>query len=89
MIDIAQQNEALNGKSPKEIIEWAINYAKNAVVTTNFRPYEAAILHACAGVKADISVVWCDTGYNTSYTYRHADRVIKALDLNVKLPTTN
>lgn len=85
MLDVDQQNKALQGKSPQEIIEWAINYAKNPVVTTNFRPYEAAILQACANVKKDIPVVWCDTGYNTSYTYRHADRVIEALNLNVKL----
>lgn len=85
MLDVDQQNKALQGKSPREIIEWAMDYAKNAVVTTNFRPYEAAILHACAQVKADVPVVWCDTGYNTSYTYRHADRVIAALGLNVKL----
>ena len=50
---------------------------------TNFRPYEAAILHAVNSVKAQISVIWCDTGYNTPQTYKHAEQVIKDLDLNV------
>ena len=30
-------------------------------------------------------VIWCDTGYNTAATYRHAEKVIKELSLNVKL----
>ena len=84
-IDIKKANNELKGKSPKEIIEWAVNIAKNAVVTTNFRPYEAVILHACTAVKQDMPVIWCDTGYNTSATYKHAEKTIAQLSLNVKL----
>jgi len=84
-LDIAKLNSELKDKSPKEIISWAVSYANKAVVTTNFRPYEAAILHACADVKKDMTVIWCDTGYNTTPTYKHAEKVIKDLDLNVKL----
>lgn len=84
-MNIEHQNQELRKLTPQQRIEWAINYAKKAVVTTNFRPYEAAILHACAAVKKDIPVIWCDTGYNTSYTYKHAEATIKQLDLNVAL----
>lgn len=84
-MNIEEQNQILRKLTPQERIEWAINYAKKAVVTTNFRPYEAAILHACANVKKDIPVIWCDTGYNTSATYKHAEATIKQLDLNVSL----
>ena len=82
---IEEINKELESKSPKEIIAWAIRYADNAVVTTNFRPYEVAILSACTEVKKDINVIWCDTGYNTPNTYKHANELIKILDLNVHL----
>mgnify|MGYP000406452944 CR=1 FL=1 len=78
-------NLELRSKSPKEIVSWAINLGLKAVVTTNFRPYEAAILHACTQVKSDLDVIWCDTGYNTPNTYKHANDLIKELNLNVDL----
>src|SRR5699024_5834624 len=33
----------------------------------------------------DIPVLWCDTGYNTPNTYRHADELIKKLRLNLHM----
>ncbi len=78
-------NEAFKTSSPKELIQWAVKKAKNPVVTTNFRPYEVVILYACTAVKPDIKVIWCDTGYNTPQTYRHAEDLIKRLNLNIKL----
>ncbi|EDY85547.1 phosphoadenosine phosphosulfate reductase, putative [gamma proteobacterium HTCC5015] len=84
-LDLAAVNAELKEKSPKEIIAWAVAQGSNPIVTTNFRPYEAAILHVCAQVQADMPVIWCDSGYNTSATYRHAEKVIADLDLNVKL----
>jgi len=83
--DLKKINTALKHATPKEIIQWAINKAQNPVVTTNFRPYEVAILHVCTQVLPEIKVIWCDTGYNTPQTYRHAEDLIKRLNLNVKL----
>ena len=42
-INIEAINNQLRELSPKEIVKWALSVAKNPVVTTNFRPYEAAI----------------------------------------------
>ncbi len=42
-LNLEQINEELKDKSPVEIITWAISLSKNAVITTNFRPYEVAI----------------------------------------------
>ncbi|MFK8060302.1 MAG: phosphoadenosine phosphosulfate reductase family protein [Polaribacter sp.] len=78
-------NKELKDKSPAEIITWAISFAKKPVITTNFRPYEVAILKAVADVKKDIKVIWCDTGYNTNQTYKHAEEIIKKLNLNIHL----
>jgi phosphoadenosine phosphosulfate reductase len=78
-------NAQLRGIPPVEIISWALQYGSNAVITTNFRPYEVAILHAVADVQKDIPIIWCDTGYNTPNTYKHAEDIIARLNLNIKL----
>ena len=88
MIDekkIDELNSHYKNASPADIIKKAFELNNNAVVTTNFRPYEAAILHAVSSVESKIPVVWCDTGYNTPQTYKHAEQVIKLLDLNIYL----
>ncbi len=86
-LDLDKINKELKDKSPSEIISWAISFAKNAVITTNFRPYEVAILNAVTEVKKDIKVIWCDTGYNTVQTYKHAEEIIEKLELNIQLYT--
>ena len=80
-------NKKLKDKSPEEIISWAISFAKNPLITTNFRPYEVAILSAVTEVQKDIKVIWCDTGYNTVETYKHAEETIEKLNLNIHLYT--
>lgn len=82
---IKKLNGQFKGIPPEEIISWAIKHADHPVVTTNFRPYEVAILNAVSDVKNNIPVIWCDTGYNTPNTYRHAEELIKRLNLNIDL----
>ena len=82
-MDIEQINLDLADKSPEDIIQWALENSSNPLVTTNFRPYESAILHATCKLKKDLKVVWCDTGYNTPDTYRHAKELIGLLEMNM------
>ena len=35
--------------------------------------------------KQDLKVIWCDTGYNTPQTYRHAEALIEQLNLAIHL----
>lgn len=83
--DIQAINQTLQKKTPLEIVEWGIQVAMKPVITTNFRPYESAILHLVTQIKPDIDVIWCDTGYNTSDTYKHALALIKQLQLNIHI----
>lgn len=85
--EILALNARFKEGTPSEIIAWAIQKAENPVVTTNFRPYEAAILQVSVQVDPKIKIVWCDTGYNTPQTYRHAEDLIKKLQLNIHLYT--
>lgn len=84
-MDLTEINKQLSGKSPEEIVSWALSFAKKPIITTNFRPFEAAILHLVSKKKNDIDVVWCDTGYNTPQTYKHAEEIISRLQLNIDL----
>jgi phosphoadenosine phosphosulfate reductase len=82
---IAKANVELRDKSPLEIVRWAIAQAKGrAIVSANFRPYEAVILHLATRVQPDIPVLWADHGYNRSATYKHAEQLKKLLKLNLK-----
>ncbi len=83
--EIESLNRQFRGIAPQEIISWALNNSKRPVVTTNFRPYEVAILHAVTDVSTEIPILWCDTGYNTPNTYKHAEELISRLGLNIKL----
>lgn len=78
-------NAQFRGIPTEEIIGWALDYSRSPILTTNFGPYSASILYAVSEVKKDVPVIWCDTGYNTEETYRHADVVMKSLDLNMKI----
>ena len=85
---ISAWNAELRDKTPLEITRWAIARGQEiggkAVVSTNFRPYEAVVLHLATQPQADIPVLWVDHGYNRPATYRHAEEVKELLSLNLK-----
>jgi phosphoadenosine phosphosulfate reductase len=82
---IAGANAELRRQPPLEVVRWAIAQAGGrAVVSTNFRPYEAVILHLVTRVQPDIPVLWADHGYNRPATYRHAETLRTALKLNLQ-----
>lgn len=84
--EIQRWNAELRSRAPQEIVRWAIARAEGrAVVSTNFRPYEAVLLHMCVQVQPDIPVLWVDHGYNRPATYRHAEDLRQRLHLNLKI----
>ena len=82
---IAQANADLRDQAPLDIVRWAIAQAGgHAIVSTNFRPYEAVILHLATQVQPGIPVLWVDHGYNKAATYRHAEELTRLLKLDIK-----
>ena len=82
---ITQANAELRNKSALEIVKWAITQANGrAVVSTNYRPYEAVVLHLATQAQPDIPVLWADHGYNRPATYQHAEQLKQLLKLNLK-----
>jgi phosphoadenosine phosphosulfate reductase len=82
---IEKVNADLLGKPALDIVKWAVAQANGkAVVSTNFRPYEAVVLHLCVQAQPDMPVLWVDHGYNRSATYIHAEHLRQLLRLNIK-----
>lgn len=82
---IIQANADLRDKSALDVVRWAVAQANgHAIVSTNYRPYEAVILHLATQAQPDIPVLWADHGYNRPATYQHAEQLRQQLKLNVK-----
>ncbi|MCS7089917.1 MAG: phosphoadenosine phosphosulfate reductase family protein [Verrucomicrobiota bacterium] len=83
---LQQWNDALQARHPRDTIRWAVQQSEGrVVVSTNFRPYEAVLLHMCVCEYPDMPVLWVDHGYNRPATYRHAEALRTLLKLNLKI----
>ncbi|MGI4777228.1 MAG: phosphoadenosine phosphosulfate reductase family protein [Janthinobacterium lividum] len=83
-LDLRHVNAEL-GRDAQGLVDWAVGLGRPAIVTTNFRPFEAVILHMVTRAQPDVPVIWMDNGYNTEATYRFADEVTKQLGLNLRI----
>ena len=83
-LNLAQINAEF-GRNAPALVEWALGLGQPAIVTTNFRPFEAVILHLVTSVRPDVPVVWMDNGLNTEATYRFVDEVTQRLKLNLHI----
>lgn len=82
---IAQANAELRDKPALDVVKWAFAHANGrAIASTNFRPYEAVLLHLVTQVRPDVPVLWVDHGYNRPATYRHAQALCEVFQLNLK-----
>jgi len=86
-IDIEYWNKELKHKTPEEIIDWALSLSEKRIVTTSFGIYSAVLLSTFFRKDKAIDVIWCDTGYNTPNTYKHATNLIDRFQLNVHMYT--
>ena len=83
-MDLDHVNATL-GRDAQGLTAWAVGLGRPAIVTTNFRPFEAVILKLVTRADPRMPVVWLDNGYNTEATYRFADEVTRLLGLNLQI----
>jgi phosphoadenosine phosphosulfate reductase len=86
-VNLPRANQQLASSSAEDVVKWALNLGGKTVVTTNFGPQEAVLLHMVSQISADTQVLWIDSGYNMPQTYEFAEQVIKQLDLNLVVYT--
>lgn len=84
-IDLNSANAALRGASASAIVEWALALGKPAIATTSMGRNAAVMLHLVSSVDASIPTVWVDTGYNLRDTYVVAERLIRDLNLDIRV----
>ncbi|MCL6270923.1 phosphoadenosine phosphosulfate reductase family protein [Sansalvadorimonas sp. 2012CJ34-2] len=83
--DLQERNRQLKQQPPQQIINDVLSTATQPVLTTNFGPHEAAIIHMATRCCPDIPVIWIDSGYGTQATYQFADKLIRELNLNIHI----
>ena len=86
-LDLDKINTELADKSAQEIIRWAIDLNRRTITTTTFGDHSAVLLHMVSRIQYNMKVLWIDTGYNSSATYRFANKMINELDLNIDVFT--
>jgi phosphoadenosine phosphosulfate reductase len=82
-IQLDEWNHRFATATPEAVISWALQQG-SALVTTNFRPYEAVILHMVSQQQANMPVLWVDHGANFPETYHFAEACRAQLKLNLK-----
>lgn len=81
--DLHAVNTRLREQTPQKIIEWGLKAGSKPILTTNFGPHEAAILHMVSQIAPTIPVICVDHGYNTEATYRFAEQLTQRLSLTM------
>ena len=84
-LNIEEINKSLRHLSPDQIISLVLDLTERRIVTTSFGVYSAVLLSTINKHDKNIDVVWCDTGFNTPETYKHANYLIKRYNLNINI----
>jgi phosphoadenosine phosphosulfate reductase len=84
-LDFDSINAELRDADPSEVVRWALSLGKPTINTTSFGRNAAVMLHLVSQVDPTVPVVWVDTGYNLRDTYLVAERLIRELDLNMRI----
>ncbi len=81
---MSQPTPDLAGRSPLEIIEWAVaTHGPRLMTTTAFGYSGMALLHMLARVERSVPVFFIDTGYHFAETLRFRDFCRDELGLNI------
>jgi len=86
-LDFKAINNQLEDATAQDIVNWALSIKGKTIVTTNFGPQEAVLLHMVSQLAPDTEVLWIDSGYNKVETYKFADNLTKKLGLNLTVYT--
>jgi phosphoadenosine phosphosulfate reductase len=87
-IDIEQVNRELAPLGAEARVARILDiFGDRIFLSTSFGIQSAVLLHLCTQMRADLPVVWVDTGYLFPETYRFASQLTGRLGLNLKIYT--
>ncbi len=85
-VDLELANERLAGKSPQEILRWAVEaYYPRLTMATAFGPEGCVILHMLAEIEPKVRVFNLDTGYQFAETLKLRDQIAERYGIEVEL----
>ncbi|HBM84435.1 MAG TPA: phosphoadenylylsulfate reductase [Halieaceae bacterium] len=84
-MDLKSVNDMLRGVSAPAVVEWALAQGRPTIATTSMGRNAALMLHLVSQVDRTVPTVWIDTGYNLRDTYVVAERLIRDLELDIRV----
>lgn len=84
-LDFDSINKSLRDASADAIITWALGLKRRTIATTSMGRNAAVMLHLVSQVEKSLPTIWVDTGYNLRDTYVVAERLIRDLEINIKV----
>ena len=79
-------NQQMTKADAKAVIHWSIaTFGDGLVMSTSFGIQSAVMLHLVTSIVPNIPVIWIDTGYLPTETYRFADDLTRRLKLNLNV----
>ncbi|MGB3492578.1 MAG: phosphoadenosine phosphosulfate reductase [Elainellaceae cyanobacterium] len=84
--NLEKLNHQFTTSDAASIVKWAVEtFGDELVMSTSFGIQSAVMLHLVTQVYPDIPVIWIDTGYLPSKTYKFADELTRRLNLNLQV----
>ena len=85
-LDLAQINQELANAEASSVVEWSsATFSNSLVMSTSFGIQAAVMLHLVTQIVPNIPVIWVDTGYLPTETYKFAEELTQRLQLNLKV----
>ncbi len=82
--DLRETNARLEQASASERLAWASKqFGARLLLSSSFGAQAAVMLHLAAQTRADIPVIFIDTGYLFPETYEFAENLAKQLEVNL------
>jgi phosphoadenosine phosphosulfate reductase len=85
LAQLAAESEKLEGASPSQIIEWAVqNYFPKLTMATAFGPEGCVIIHLLAAIEPRVHAFNLDTGYQFAETLELRERIAQRYGIEVE-----
>lgn len=85
-LDLTAINDKFSAVKATTLVQWSAETFKNSLVmSTSFGIQSAVMLHLVTSIIPKIPVIWIDTGYLPTATYKFAEQLSKKLELNLKV----
>src|SRR3954467_13022513 len=82
---IAAANERLNGRSPQEILRWAVDrFHPRLTMATAFGAEGCCLIHMLAGIEPGVRIFNLETGYQFSETLELRERIQERYGIEVE-----